>query len=319
MKKLILSAMTLLLAVSATMAQSEEVRTKYNEAVEAFGAKNFAKAADAFLIVIDKGIDDAEAATLVATAKGNLPACYYQVGLANAKTKNYDAAIENLMKSANYAELYDDVAAISKAKNVAGKIYQAQGGIPFNEKKYAEAAPIFEKGIELNPRNTKMTNWLGVCYCEMGDLDKGMAIFAKVIEMGTTNPRYKADADEASSNVALYINNKVAELQASKDYDGVISMADGLLETNPANETAAFVRLQAYMDKKDYNKVIELGESTAAVQTTDETKSNVYFVLGAAYNAKELKPQAITALKKVTAGANVAAAQATVAELSAAE
>ncbi len=319
MKKRILSVMALLFAVSAAMAQSDEVKTKYNEAVEAFGAKDFAKAANAFLVVIDKGIDDADAATLVATAKGNLPACYYQLGLASAKTKSYDVAIENFTKSANYAELYDDMTAKNKANNVAGKIYQAQGGAPFNAKNYATAAPIFEKGIALDPRNTKMTNWLGICYCEMGDLEKGMGIFSKVVEMGATNTRYAADAADAKKNMGIYINNKVASLQASKDYDGVIAMADGLLASNPSNATAALVRLQAYMDKKNYNKVIELGEGAASVQPTAEEKSNVYFILGAAYNAKEMKPQAIAALQKVTAGGNVAAAQTTVKELSSAE
>ncbi len=319
MKKLILSAMTLALAVTSVMAQSDEVKAKYNEAAEAFGAKNYEAAATAFLEVVDKGMDEDGAGDLVATAKANLPACYYQVGLGHAKTKNFDAAIESLTKSAEYAELYDALPDMAKAKSLAGKIYQAQGGTAFNAKDYATALPIFEKGVEMDSRNTKMANWLGICYCETGDLEKGMEIFSNVVEMGTANPKYAADAEEASKNMGIYINNKVAELQASKDFDGVIAMADNLLESNPANATAGLVRLQAYMDKKDYNKVTELGEPTAEIQTTDEEKSNVYFILGAAYNAKDQKSQAITALKKVVAGANVAAAQATVAELSAAQ
>ncbi len=316
MKKLILSVMALTLAVTATMAQSDAVKEKYNEAAEAFGAKDYAKAAAAFTEVIDKGMDDEGADDLVATAKANLPACYYQVGLAHAKTKNFDAAIASLTESANYAELYDAVADMTKAKSLAGKIYQAQGGTAFNGKDYATATPIFEKGVEMDPRNTKMANWLGICYCETGNLEKGMEVFSTVVDMGTTNPRYAADAEEATKNMGIYINNKVAELQASKDYDGVITMADNLLTSNPSNSTAALVRLQAYMDKKDYNKVIELGEGAASVQTTPEESSNVYFIIGAAYNAKEMKDQAITALKKVTAGTNAATAQSIIAELS---
>ena len=75
-------------------------------------------------------------------------------------------------------------------------------------------------------------------------------------------------------------------------------------------------KTQAYLTKKDYAKVIELGEAAAAAQPDETEKSDVYFILGAAYNAKEMKPQAIEALKKVTAGDNVAAAQKSVAELS---
>lgn len=93
-------------------------------------------------------------------------------------------------------------------------------------------------------------------------------------------------------------------------------MADRMLEQNPANALAQKIRLQAYLSKKDYAKVIELGEAAAAAQTDEAEKSDVYFTLGAAYNAKEMKPQAIAALRKVTAGDNVAAAQKSVAELS---
>ncbi|MFI3282617.1 MAG: tetratricopeptide repeat protein [Rikenellaceae bacterium] len=319
MKKLILSAMAFALSASAVMAQSEEIKTKYNEAATAFGAKDYATAAAAFTSVIDDGMDDEGSESLVATAKANLPACYYQLGLADAKTKNFDGAIENLTKSANFAELYDAVPDIAKAKSLAGKIYQAQGGSAFNDKDYATATPIFEKGVEMDPRNTKMANWLGICYCETGDLQKGMEVFAGIMEMGATNPKYAADAETASANMNLYINNKVAELQGNKDYDGVITMADEMLTSNPSNATAAKVRLQAYMDKKDYNKVIELGAAAAEIQTSDEESSNVHFIVGAAYNAKEMKPQAIASLQKVTAGDNVATAKSIIAELSSAE
>ncbi len=314
MKKLILSLMAVVVAISA-MAQSAETTAKYNEAVEAWGAKNFPVAAAAFEVVIEKGIDEDGAMDVVATAKKNLPTCYYQMGLANAKAKELDAAIVNLTKSAQYAELYDDPVGVNKARTVMGRIYQMQGGTAFNAKDYAAAIPIFEKGVTANPRDTKMSNWLGVCYCETGDMAKGMAIFAKIIEMGATNSRYAADAEQAKSNTELYINNKVAELQGAKDYDGVIAMADELLVANPSNATAAFVRLQAYMDKKDYNKVIADGEAAAAIQTTEEGKSDVYFILAAAYNTKDMKSQAIATFKKVTAGTNAATAQATVKEL----
>ena len=121
---------------------------------------------------------------------------------------------------------------------------------------------------------------------------------------------------EANRLLTLYTNNRVAELQTANDQDGIIAMADKMLEQNPANALAQKIRLQAYLTKKDYAKVIELGEAAAAAQPDETEKSDVYFILGAAYNAKEMKPQAIEALKKVTAGDNVAAAQKSVAELS---
>ena len=53
------------------------------------------------------------------------------------------------------------------------------------------------------------------------------------------------------------------------------------------------MRLQAYSGKKDYDKVIELGQAAAEAQVDEEDKSLMYYLLGAAYNAKEMKPQAM--------------------------
>ena len=88
-----------------------------------------------------------------------------------------------------------------------------------------------------------------------------------------------------------------------------------LLAKNAENALAQKVRLQAYASKKDYNKVIELGEAAAKVQTDPEDVSLMYLTLGAAYNAKEMKPQAIEAFRKVTAGPAVESAKAALAEL----
>ncbi len=50
-------------------------------------------------------------------------------------------------------------------------------------------------------------------------------------------------------------------------------------------------------------------------QTDEDDRSDVYFILGAAYNAKEMKEQAIANLKKVTTGNSVEAAQKALADL----
>ena len=69
-------------------------------------------------------------------------------------------------------------------------------------------------------------------------------------------------------------------------------------------------------NKKDYAKVIELGQAAADAQTDPADKSLMYYLLGAAYNAKEMKPQAIAAFKQVTDGPAAENAKAALAELS---
>ena len=93
-------------------------------------------------------------------------------------------------------------------------------------------------------------------------------------------------------------------------------MADKLQAASPA--LAEKIRLEAYNGKKDYVKVIELGDAAAAAQTTDEDRSSIYFVVGAAYNTlynnsgnknEIYRTKAIATLQKVTAGDKVAAAK----------
>ena len=314
MKKWILTAAALF-AVCSLFAQ-QSVTEVYNNAAKAYGEKEFAAAAEGFLKVIDEGSvsDDPDAAQLVVNAKKNVPICYYMMGGMALKRQQYDQSLQNFTKSAEYAELYGDVNAQNKANEWVARIYQIEGGEAFNNKDYAAAAEVFAKGYAANPKNTEMAIWLATCYCELGEYDKGMRIFESVAAM--THPKYADDVQKAKELMALYTNNEVARLQAAGDYDGIIAMADRLLAENAESALAQKIRLQAYFGKKDYAKVIDLADAAAAAQTDEEDRSDIYFTLGAAYNAREMKPRAIAALRKVVAGPNVNAAKASIAELS---
>jgi hypothetical protein len=99
-------------------------------------------------------------------------------------------------------------------------------------------------------------------------------------------------------------------------------MAEKLEAASPA--LAAKIRLEAYNGKKDYAKVIALGETTAAAQVSEEDKSAVYFLVGAAYNAQynaggnkdeALKNKVVEYMSKVVAGNAVEGAKAAIADL----
>lgn len=310
MKKLFVSAIALF-AVATLSAQ--DVTAVYNEAAAAYSAKDYAGAAAKFEQVIDMGLDNADAASLVATAKKSLPLCYYMMGGSALKTKNYEAALQSFEKSAELAQLYGDMTQMGKSNGWVAKIYQIQGGDAFNSKDYATAVNIFEKGYKADPDNTGMALNLAMSYCELGEYEKGMDIYEGIASK--THPKYAGDVETAKKMMALYTNNKVATMQQAGDFDGIIALADAQLEKNPASALFQKVRLQAYLDKKDYDKVIELGEAAAEAQTDAEDKSLVYYQLGSAYNAKEMREQAIAAFQKVTDGAAVENAKAALAGL----
>lgn len=310
MKKLFVSAIALLAAGSLW---AQDIAPLYNEAAAAYSAKDFATAAAKFEQVIDQGMDVDEAASMVATAKTTLPKCYFFLGGGAMRTKDYDTALTHFAKSAELAELYGDMQQMAKSNGWVAKIYQVQGGEAFNTKDYATAAEIFAKGYKADPDNTAMALNLAMSYCEMGSYAEGMEIYEAIA--AKTHPKYADDVAKAKEMMALYTNNKVAAMQQTGDFDGIIALADAQLEKNPESALFQNVRLQAYANKKDYAKVIELGEAAAAAQTEEADKSLMYYLLGAAYNARDMKPQAIAAFKQVTAGAAAQNAAAALAEL----
>ena len=297
MKKLLISALALFVVGSVA---AEGLGETYNKAVAAYNSKDFASAATAFETLIDQGLDseDLDVQSWVATAKKSVPVCYFQMGLTAAKGNDFNTAVENLTKSANKAALYGELQQERMSNMLMAKIYLMWGGKPFNEKNYAEAAEIFAKGYAADPKNMEMANFLGICYCELGDFQKGLVIFNEIASQD--NPKYAEDVVKAKENIKLYTNNRIAKLQGENDFDGIIAVADEMLAVNPQDALAQKIRLQALFDKKDYAGVIASAEEAAAGQTDEEERSDVYFILGAAYNARTMPQQAIDALSKVT-------------------
>ena len=313
MKKLFL---TLVALVGVYTLSAQTLTETYNAGATAYSAKNYAEALPALETVIADGMlsEDTAEQNLAATAKTLVPNCYFRLAMADLQAKNYEAALEKANRSLDLAILYDVTKTENNAKRLIGMIYQQQGGEAYNAGDYAAAAEIFAKGYEADPRNAQMANWLGSCYCELGDYTQGLAILNKVAT--NPNPKYAEQAAEAKGYVTMYTNNMVAGFQQSNDFDGMLAVAEQMLSVDPQNPTALKIRVQAYDGKKNYDQVIALAEEAAMYQVEAEDSSYLYYLLGVAYNAKEMKPQAIAALQNVTVGGSVEAAQAAIAELS---
>lgn len=309
MKKLFLSAAALLFSVSL-FAQSEIVTT-FNEAVTAAKAKNYTEALNLFNKVIDEGIDseDATVQGIVSKSKSFIPVCYQSMGTAAAAAGNYEEALANLQQAADMAELYDNARALTKAKQTIANVYQAQGANAFNSGDYATAIEVFSKGYEANPRNTDMALNLAESYFKSDRYQEGMAVCADIEKL--PEAKFAEAIAEARAKMNLYTNNEVAKMQMANDHDGIIAMAEQLDNVALGKKIA----LQAYLGKKDFDKVIELAEEAVAVQPTEEDKSDVYYLLGMAYNSKNNPEKTIEVMKMVTVGDKVPIAQKAIADL----
>ena len=315
MKKIIMTVVALLGATSL-YAQTDVVAT-FQQGLANAKANNFTEAIAQFEEVIEAGYDidepDANQQKAIAGSKKFMVTCYNKMGVAAVNAKSYDQAIEHFTNAANYAELYEDVAAMNKNKSLIGQVYQVQGADAFNSEDYATAIAVFSKGYEADPRNTDMALNLAESYFRSDMYQDGMRICTAI--SGLNADKYAEAIAEAQSKMDMYTNNEVAKLQMANDYDGIIAMAEQLDDVAMAQK----ITMQAYYGKKNYAKMVELSEAAIAAQTTDEGRSDVYYLLGVAYNEMEQFDNAIAAMKNVTAGANVANAQAVIAALTPAE
>ena len=315
MKRLIMTVVALM-GATTLFAQTDVVATFQQGLANAKGG-NFADAIAQFEQVIEASYDidepDANQMKAIAGSKKFLVTCYNKMGLADINAKAYDAAIEHFTDAANYAELYEDIAAMNKNRALIGQVYQVQGADAFNSEDYATAIAVFSKGFEADPRNTDMALNLAESYFRSNMYQDGMRICTSIAALNAD--KFAEAIAEAQAKMDMYTNNEVAKLQMANDYDGIIAMAEQLDDVAMAQK----ITMQAYYGKKDYAKMVELSEAALAAQTTDEGRSDVYYLLGVAYNEMEQFEKAIAAMKSVTAGANVANAQAVIAALTPAE
>ena len=305
-----------LMGATTLFAQTDVVAT-FQQGVANAKTANYTEAIAQFQDVIDAGWDidepDANQQRAIAVSKKFIVTCYNKMGVAAINAKEYEAAVANFTEATNLAELYEDVAAMNKNRTLIGQVYEVQGADAFNANDYATAIAVFSKGFEADPRNTSMALNLAESYFKSDMYQEGMKVCTKIASL---NPDKYAEAiAEAQSKMDMYTNNEVAKLQMANDYDGIIAMAEQLDDV----AMAAKITMQAYYGKKDFNKMIELSTAALEAQTTDEGRSDIYYLLGVAYNEKEQFDQAVAAMKNVVAGNNVANAQAVIAALTAQE
>ena len=313
MKKLFTTVVALMCATTL-FAQTDVVAT-FSQGLANAKAGNYTEAIGQFQEIIDASWDieepDANQQKAIAGSKKYVVTCYNKLGIAAYNAKNFEEAIANFTEAANLAELYEDVAAMNKNRAYVGQMYEAQGAEAFNSEDYATAIAVFSKGYEADPRNTTMALNLAESYFKSDMYQDGMAICAKIMKLNAD--KFAEAIVAAQAKMDMYTNNEVAKLQMANDYDGIIAMAERLDDA----AMAAKITMQAYYGKKDFNKMIELAPAALEAQVTDEGRSDINYLLGVAYNEKEMFDQAIATMKLVTAGNNVANAQAVIDALTA--
>lgn len=316
MKKVFLAVVALFAIGSISAQTAEDVTAKFNEAASLMNAKDFVGAVAALNEVVSMSADVEGTEATAEQAQTYIPTCYFQAGLKQAQSQQLDEALVNFQNAAETAELYSNPKIMRNAKTMIARVYTMKGGSAFNSGDYAAAAEVFAKGFEADPNNTKLGLNLAKSYYELGKFDEAVAVHKSILAQ--TLPRFEADKAQAKVDMTYYFTKNIAEMQQAEEVDNeaILALVEKWVAADATDPVANKMLVSQLLTVKNYDKVIELAEAVAAMQTDEAEKSEVYYSLGMAHNAKEQKAEAIAALKKVTTGNAVAAAKAAVAELS---
>ena len=301
----------LVLAGSLSAQTMNDVTEKYNAAGAAMQARDFDKAATLFGEMIVEAAMVEEAGELLMNAQRYLPQALFSQGRTLAVQEDYTNAIAKLTEARDRAELYGNAQIMRNAIQMIGQIYFASGADAYNNERYAEAVDIFAKGFEADPTNTDMALNLARSYDRLDSLNLSVEVYQSIIALESRHSRYAEPAAVAKKEVSDAVLIRAAAAGSENNLEEVVR----LTELIPTDEAGAFLRVQVANNKKDYRSVIEYAPAAAELQTNDEKKSDVYFMLGAAYQNTENKAKAIESFRQVTAGSYAAQARNLITEL----
>ena len=310
--KLVLSLLAATVLTLNVSAQSlTEVNEKFNAGGTAMQAKDFEKAAALFAEVIQEGAGIEGAAETVTAAQRYLPQSLLMAGTALAAQQNFEGAIAKLAEARDRAELYGNAQMMRSAVQRIGQVYFASGADAYNNDRYAEAVDIFSKGFEADPTNTDMALNLARSYDKLGNLEEAVNVYQSIIDLEGRHSRYAEPAAVAKKEQ----EEAVLVVASAAGAEGNLEEVNRLADLLPGSEAVALMRVQVANNKKDYRSVIEYAPAAAELQTNEDNKSSIYFMLGAAYQNTENKAKAIESFRKVTAGPNAAQARQLVTDL----
>lgn len=306
------AAMTVFGASAQTV---EEVGAKWKEAGELINAKKFVEAIPVVEQTIQMGqAAGADAVDITSEAQKMLPKLYLQKGVEAVRAKQMDQAIAAFEKAENLADLQGDVMTTRQAGRFVSNIYMAVGIESFNTKDYNKALESFRKGLKQDPDNIQLAYFTAKSYAEMGQLEPAMELYKQVIAAGAENSKFAKQATDAKADMDTYM--LVAASEAAKAGD--IEKVQTYVAAIPDNADANLLLIQTANNLKKYDVVIAKGGEAYAAQADAGKKGDVAFLIGVAYQNKGNNAKAAEWLRKVTAGANVAAAKALLADVTAA-
>ncbi len=299
------------LSASTVEAQTKvEVQKKFNEAATKLNEKKFADAIPLFeqTIALTETSED-DVVSIAEESNKHLTTCYFYSGAMSAKKGDFAAAIDLFAKAKDLASMTGNMTMENKVSAMMGNVYIVQGNKAIEAQQPDKAAEFYNTAYLANNKNTQAGLLAAQSYAKAGNMARSTEIYKELIALESVHSKYKTAAEEAKKAFSNTLLAAASVAATENNFAEVSKNVDEILAVVPAHPQAMLIRVQAASNGKKANEVIKYGADAAAAQTDGVAKSNIYFMIGAAYQGKEDKDNAIKAYSQVTEGDNVATAK----------
>ncbi len=163
---------------------------------------------------------------------------------ARERIKALTANINDTVKIKSAAE----IAQIKEAEDDFQKAVTLQ-----QQKKYDEAIALYQKAINLQPKNATYPYGLGTLFQDKGDADLAINWYKQAIELDPKNKDYQSLLQQAYQMKATPIAQQALQKQTSGDIPGAIALWQQVLDILPKDASVATNLGTAYQAADDYN------------------------------------------------------------------
>jgi tetratricopeptide (TPR) repeat protein len=302
----IVAVIMMISAAFSSFAQTlDDAGAAFNQGIQFSKDAKYAEAAASYeqTIKICKQVGD-DGMELQLKAEQQLPSTYFNLAKGLFDAKNYNEAIPNFEKSAQYADQMGETKTADASRTYLAGIYTSLGNADKKNEAFDQAIEKYNKAISYKSTYYKAYYNLGLVYKKQENLPLMKEALDKAISMaGNDTATIRNSKDAATS---AYQKAGALALQSNKYNDAVQNLLVSQEYNNLEPRTYFYLAI-AYNGLAKSDDAIAAANKALELQTED--KSDIYFELGKAYAKKGDNPTACSNFKKVTAGDNVAAAK----------
>ena len=234
MKKIFLSIAAVMMAAGIMSAQDiNSVTEVYNNGAMELEMGN----KEAALGYFQSALTAAEAlgeegAQIAENCKNTIPVLMGSIAKDLIKAEQFDAALEQLNKTIETAELFGNTGEAEEAKTLIGQTLMAKGNDMINSKNFAGAIEVYNQIMAADPTNAMAALRLGMAYGATGNTEDAEKAYLVAAENGQDKNAFKQLSN-------LFVKKAAAVLK-TKNYAEAIEFA---LKSNEYLENATAMKV----------------------------------------------------------------------------